>query len=687
MAFTANQLTGRLVIAGLTHSEAKQVTAEVEGWIKHSGSEWTVQHLKLIKQTIVSLWADYPMGVSPYVKTRNGVLTGPFRAIQRLLIRGRKRALAALLQYTSYIAHDLSKAQARKFKESVNCTEPDVWYEWEPNIFEGLKIPTLLSHQTCFEESWDHWSPTKFAPGHGGKSVSEADTRVQLDCFLKTQFYRHVYYCTDFIGSEDNDYFLSSVLRYVHEKPRGKEPVGKISVIQEPGFKARFIANPNRVVQWALQPLGDFLFNLLRALPWDCTFDQRKADVQIKGVLKGNGAAASILEKEKAKLKSLEALYSAGKNVTTLGKITTCKSLIEKAEAATQKVYCFDLSNATDRFPLGIQTSLMVSLGEVLPDVQRELLYSQMRLFELAARSHWSFEGETLQWQRGQPLGLYPSFPLFALAHGLLLRSLYFQAHEAWPVFGDDVLSPFYVLGDDVIIFDDWLASAYVQALKEYEIPFSLGKSILSYKAAEFCGYLYSAQTTYIPTKWRCVSESSFVEFLKVWGVEGINLLPRHLRDVATVVARLPEPVGLGYNPLGIPLKDRVEEYLDLYVENELCPALSKNVEDADVARILQSFGDLRLIRGVDTYFSKHRTDAKKLCALDFLATKHLLSPKDVKEFLNSLILDDGLSVKEAIRQARLAGYKIRKQSFKECSEREVTKPSLFDKVKDVLQR
>lgn len=275
MAYSATQLEGRLVIAGLTRSEAKQITREVEGWIQHSGSEWTVQHLKLIKQTVIALWADYPSGVSPYVKTRNGILSGPFRAVQRLLVTGRKRALAALMQYTSYISRSVTNAQEKKFKESVNCSEPDVWYEWEDDVVKVLKIPSFVSHQTCFEESWDHWSPAKFAPGPGGKSVVEADTRVQLDCFLKTQFYRTVYYCTDFIGSSDNDYFLTSVLRYVHEKPQGKLPIGKISVIQEPGFKARFIANPNRVVQWLLQPLGDFLFKVIKDLPWDCTFDQQ----------------------------------------------------------------------------------------------------------------------------------------------------------------------------------------------------------------------------------------------------------------------------------------------------------------------------------------------------------------------------------------------------------------------------
>jgi hypothetical protein len=589
------------------------------------------------------------------------------------------------MQYTSYISESITYAQEKKFKESVTCTDPDVWYEWEDEVIKVLKTPSFVSHQTCFEESWDHWSPAKFAPGIGGKSVSEANTRVQLDCFLETKFYRTVYYCTDFIGSEDQDYFLTTVLRYLHEKPRGEMPIGKISVIQEPGFKARFIANPNRVVQWLLQPLGDFLFKVIKELPWDCTFDQHKADNQIRVVLQENN------EIDK-KISSLKQEYEKNiRDSENLGYYTRAKTLrahyksdVAALEAGKQKVYCFDLSNATDRFPLGIQLSLMVQVAYTLPEVQRELMLSQCRFFELAARSEWIYKGDVLKWTRGQPLGLYPSFPLFALTHGMLLLSLYFQAHGDLPNW--TVRTPFFVLGDDVIIFDDWLAISYQSALKDYAIPFSLGKSILSYKAAEFCGHLFTAQNYYIPTKWRCVSEESFIEFLKVWGIEGINLLPRHIRDVATVVARLPEPVGLGYNPEGVSLEERVEKYLELYCDESECPALSNKYYEgeANVSRILQNYGDLRLYRGVNTYFSEHRTDAKKLCILDHLVLRNVLTPKDIKTYLDGLIHNGDITAKEAVDLAYEAGYEVQKPKVVKEG---VPENSLFTKIVAILSR
>ena len=47
-------------------------------------------------------------------------------------------------------------------------------------------------------------------------------------------------------------------------------------MIQEPGFKLQAVANPGRIYQAALKPLGDALYNLLPSLSWDCTHNQSK---------------------------------------------------------------------------------------------------------------------------------------------------------------------------------------------------------------------------------------------------------------------------------------------------------------------------------------------------------------------------------------------------------------------------
>jgi hypothetical protein len=124
---------------------------------------------------------------------------------------------------------------------------------------------------------------------------------------------------------------------------------------------------------------------------------------------------------------------------------------------------------------------------------------------------------------------------------------------------------PFLILGDDVVIFCDKLAERYKDALAKLEVPISLDKSLTSNIIAEFAGHLITFNTVYKPTKWRQVSHQSFLSFLKVWGIEAIPLLPRHLRQVAYVLASLPEPVGLGFNPMGIPMLHRIAPYIELY--------------------------------------------------------------------------------------------------------------------------
>jgi hypothetical protein len=211
--------------------------------------------------------------------------------------------------------------------------------------------------------------------------------------------------------------------------------------------------------------------------------------------------------------------------------IASVKRMMGKGHTA----HCFDLQNATDLFPLSTQTYLVYLFGlDVLQTpIERALLESQLRLFTLAARSEWHFESGVISWTRGQPLGLYPSFPLFSLTHGALLYSLYLdlplEDRNGYSFRMDTFVSekksysapaipPFLILGDDVVIFSDSLAERYKDALAKLEVPISLEKSLSSNIIAEFAGHLISFNTVYEPTKWRQVSHESFLSFLKVWG-------------------------------------------------------------------------------------------------------------------------------------------------------------------------
>jgi len=118
----------------------------------------------------------------------------------------------------------------------------------------------------------------------------------------------------------------------------------------------------------ALKPLGDAIYSVVEKLEWDCTFDQSKAIPWIQRSL------------------------SVGKTVHSI-----------------------DLTGATDYFPLGIQLETLIGIFGDLLDI---------KLLQSIAQLRWKSEMGDIQWKRGQPLGLYPSFGMFTLTHGLLLSFL-----------------------------------------------------------------------------------------------------------------------------------------------------------------------------------------------------------------------------------------------------------------------
>lgn len=619
MDLIPQQLVEKLMLCGLTRSESFGISHDIKKWLQSNGTEWTVGHLKLIKQTILSIKANHLEGVSPYVKTRNHRLVGPFRAIQRLLERGDKRALQALMVYSQFTSSTLTQAQERKFVDAVTSDKPDYWFELNAkasdslrSLLQGLKIYDL---DKAYELT-DHWSDSKYAPVKGGKTQPESDKVSQLEHFLDSQFYRIIYNASGCLLPEDSAWFDEKALRLSGSTiPKGRGPIGKVSVLQEPGFKARFIANPNRIVQHALTPLGDLLYASLQRLPWDCTFEQSRA-----------------------------------------------RDVIQASLKEAKKVYCYDLSNATDQMPFRTQVELIYDLFSQgrWDDTQLGLLTSQLRLFTEVARSEWTFKERTLTWSRGQPLGLYPSFASFALAHGAILLSL--MADLGYQLPSRETLSSwkpmFFVVGDDVVILDDRLARAYEQTLADLEVPISKGKSIISDTLAEFVGEVITRDTVFTPVKWRNVSTKSFADFVKIWGYEAIPLLPGHIRDVAYAYAELPEPVGLGLNPKGKPLAERLENFLELYLNTFTPPVKRVDGELQDLG-VFFDFADKlskrlsispSLLMKVDIHPSLARTEREGEKIQSRLSFAEMLTDRDLSEYVKYLV-DKGVLVVGEIRQ------------------------------------
>lgn len=318
------------------------------------------------------------------------------------------------------------------------------------------------------------------------------------------------YYLEQLRGLSDYEYFswvVSNHLENVRNHGGAEQAPfmgGEVHFLQEPGGKLRSVASPFRVHQRALAPLGKSLYSLVQQLPWDCTFDQTRAHPFIQSHL-----------------------------------------------AQGKCVHSVDLSSATDYFPLDLQ---MVALRAIFGDQERSL-----DLFEEVSRSQWKSPVGEVQWHRGQPLGLYPSFAAFTLTHGLLLLHL-----------AGSFRNQFFVVGDDVVILSDELYDRYISMLDRMGCPWSSDKSLSSSLLAEFAGKVITSQAVIPQMKWRRLSDDNFLDIARLLGPRSRCLLSRRQKRIFDELAHFVEPVGLNFSYPGSNLVSMVEATLRFYHPEEV---------------------------------------------------------------------------------------------------------------------
>jgi len=212
---------------------------------------------------------------------------------------------------------------------------------------------------------------------------------------------------------------------------RFRHTVGNVSASSEPGMKLRVFASPRLLFQAALQPLFKVLMSALDCLPSDCTTRQEAG-----------------------------ALWA------------------QQQMVAGKTVHSVDTQAATDSFPYSLQRRVLVKLR-----VDQHII----SLLDHCVEGMWvtpkSFgRGQsTVTWTRGQPLGLLPSFALYAFTHNLLLIGICEKFHVDKDCFR--------ILGDDIVISDDKVHSEYRKALALMKVGISESKSFSSNAYAEFAGY------------------------------------------------------------------------------------------------------------------------------------------------------------------------------------------------------
>jgi hypothetical protein len=482
--------------------------ADVMKWERCSGIDWTVDRLKSIKQDLINYYNKSSIPVTPWVRrSRDKNFNGYFGQLFKYSIQSFfcfKKGLTLLNIYTSYIFEiPRENVEVAKFIKAV--TSPG-----KPTPSKYLSLIEQAGYRFRSSSKPKGNSPFELClttPNRESRFMAEP-----YEFFMSTDGISTYNAYKDLLNESMGSFLKRDstlILHYLRErttKPLPSNCIGEIHCTPNPGLKARFFASPHLWLQHALTPLGNLIYDKVNSLPWDCTFDQLKADHAIQ------------------------------------------THLLNESQ-----VHCFDLTSATDRFPFDLQ---LQALRAIFID---KLTQTHINFYEHMQSLPYEFLDSTLTWARGQALGMYPSFGTFTLTHGLLLFALNNFTHD----------DKFFVLGDDVIILDDQLAKSYALFLQECDIAFSPHKTIVSTTIAEFAGMLYSKTDKQRIPKWKPLSKQNCLEQIEEWGSGLIDILPKGVKTLVSRVASLPKPYGCGLNPSGLSLDERFLGFEEIFAPKE----------------------------------------------------------------------------------------------------------------------
>jgi len=529
---------------GLPKESIHQLLNQVSTWERSSGREWTVDRLKGLHNWYIQRKSGHE-GFSPqwFRRAKDGGPLGIWRRVFE--IKNPQKALAVLSLHTVYKEVKVTRNQVKKFMKGLLKQPPtervDILFRSAKNrkilservnrlVTDRLKtlrpLPPSLASMTT--NSWPGlggktYRPPKWATSDEARVLGLAESMLATPlCVLRYLRKKGALDIVppDLLGEEEG--FIDGLFL------PGCEVVGRISYIQEPSLKSRVIANPNRVLQHYLRPLGRCLYDLLRSFDTDATFDQDEGVRWVKDQL-SNG----------------KPLFGA------------------------------DLTAATDTLPF---LDVIQALETLSPDLSGNL---EWQLFIEASRSPWLHRDdkgkeELVAWSCGQPLGTYPSFALLGIQHNLIALRAWEDACSA----GHNLGLPrqcFRIVGDDIVMVDG-MRPFYLDLMRRSEVEINLSKSLASSCWMEFCGREITSHTSYLKRiKFKEPTNNNFFEVVSQLGPQAKGLLTPEQRKVWDSLKYVPrDAVGSPWGNVsdGLSFEDRfgfwlVNEHLFTKVREE----------------------------------------------------------------------------------------------------------------------
>jgi hypothetical protein len=218
--------------------------------------------------------------------------------------------------------------------------------------------------------------------------------------------------------------------------------LGKLGVVYDQAGKARVVASTNWWIQSCLAGLHKSIFDHLKLLSSDGTFDQ-------------DGCFDRFISK------------------VTPG--TTMSG--------------FDLSAATDRLPIDLQVQVLNALG-----INGNLWKDLLDIDWYAPLNEDVSTGKYIKYSVGQPMGALSSWAMLALTHHVIVN----VAQVSMPDQDGKPLN-YAVLGDDFVINNDEVAAMYVNIMEALGLEIKLAKSVISDRFTEFAKKLRGPNLNFSP--------------------------------------------------------------------------------------------------------------------------------------------------------------------------------------------
>jgi len=497
-------------------------------WLQENGVEWTVEHLKDIRRAYLRFLSGEKPEPSHWLSFHHdGTVRGPFRWFFSRNPKKMRSCLNGLLIYTYFRSNRPTPKAIKKFLNAVNRERPSVGAISSADAVVSEGAATIRPRESAWAFLHSEcprllsYSPTgkKMPGGLGEEFILRSLDPEKLGVFKK---FAGLAAPGDRPAWTESFYLRAQTVLEglsgpgLYETPRRDGPIGEISFLNECGLKLRAVANPDRLFQLALRPLSNALFDVLRHIPEDATYDHQSGRERVREALR-----SGLL------------------------------------------VHSMDLSNASDTLPLDLQMHILWDWGFVQRGDHDALVGAFHGLWRLPDDSNLT--EEVLRWRVGQPLGLRPSFPMFALLLHCIVRGHAYRLG----LFGKRSTRnstrtklPYVQIGDDLAIWHDELYAAVVSTLSELGVEVSLSKGLCSRRAAEFAGMLITPEKVWPTLKFKPLTKASVLDTLALFGPKGLAFVPKSLRGRAAAVCCQPWPVGQSWNPKGLPLKERLPYYV-----------------------------------------------------------------------------------------------------------------------------